>query len=490
MKREKKEVILYFISTSIISVLGFVLSILYSKMFSPSDYGIYSLAWSTYNLMLNIYAGWISSSIIRCFQEYKDKGKINNFYGTFLQLQFKMGLLFIAVPNIVVLLLNVNSLFKILFFILTLSYFFEESILIINTYLRAEKNVKQYNTNTILNNILKIVLVLLIYYIFGVKSVIAITITLVSTELIQYIYLLIKLKLSKYYSKKLFDKQIVKEMFRFGFPLIGTAVTSWILSTSDRYVIQFFWSSEEVGLYSYAYSLGNSLFKLLIQFIMLSAYPNIVIAWEKEGKEKTENVIRSYLRIYFLVLIPALVGVIGVAKDFFEAFTDIRYQSCYDVFILTCASLAVVGITHYTNKAWELTKKTSQILKYNVIVSLINIGLNILLIPLYGYKIAVITTLVSYFIYLIISVIKTRNILKLRINYKSLIKVIISSLCMFGAIICFELIPLNINVTYRLIIKIIGGVIVYSVFILLLREVKVQETIAAIKTVKKKILNK
>ena len=60
-----KETGMYLIGTVMVSILGFILSILYSKMFNPYDYGIYSLVYSTYSLITNIYGGWISLSMIR-----------------------------------------------------------------------------------------------------------------------------------------------------------------------------------------------------------------------------------------------------------------------------------------------------------------------------------------------------------------------------------------------------------------------------------------
>ena len=475
MKKKNKELIIYFISSALTSVLGFVLSILYSKMFSPSDYGIYSIAASTYNLVLNLYCGWITSAIIRCFQEYENKNKIDKFYGSFFQLQIILGIIFLIIPNIIIWNLNIDYLLKEIFCVFTIVYYFEESIAIINTMLRAKKEAKQYNTNTIINNMLKIIFVLVLYYVFNIENVIVIVLSLLMTEIIQYIYLFKKLHLKKYFNRKLFDLKIIKDMFKFGFPLIGVALTSWVLSTSDRYIIQYFFSSTEVGLYSYAYSLGNSLFNLLIQFIMLAAYPNIVTSWENEGREKTEEIIKYYLRLYMLIIIPSIVGVICVAKDFFVGFTDIRYHGSYIVFILTCISIAVLGLSQYTNKAWELTKRTNMILLLNLTAAIINIILNFIFIPKFGYAAAVVTTLISYLLYLIISLILSRKILTLKINYKSLLKVCISSAVMFLGITIFKRYVAIEVIQIKVILEVLIGIIIYGIMVFALKELNIKE---------------
>ena len=475
MKKKNKELIIYFTSTAVVSILGFVLSLLYSKMFAPSDYGEYSIAASTYNLVLHFYSGWITASIIRCFQEYENKGIIDKFYGSFFQLQIIMGIALFMIPNIIIWNLNISNLLKRIFFTYTIIYFFEESIAIINTMLRAQQNVKQYNVNTVLNSFSKIIFLLLSYYVLHIESVEIITFSLLAAEMLQYIYLFKKLNLKQFYKRGLFDFNIIKQMFKFGFPLIGVALTSWILSTSDRYIIRIFYSSTEVGLYSYAYSLGNSLFNLLIQFIMLAAYPNIVKAWENEGKEETEDVIKYYLRIYFIAIIPAIFGVISVAKDFFEGFTNVRYHESYYVFILTCISMAVVGLSQYTNKAWELSKKTKNILIFNILAAIINIVLNFSLIPIFGYQMAVITTLISYGIYLIISLIMSKNILKLKINIKSLLRIILASVGMYLTIYLLKFAMGGLSASIRMILEVMVGIFTYVILIFAFKEINVDE---------------
>ncbi len=442
-------------------------------MFTPYDYGVYSLVYSTYSLIASVYGGWLSLSMIRNAEQYLKGKKENVFFGTFYQLQVLMAIGFVVVGNIVNLCLPLEKDFKIMFFLFTLVYFFEYSILITNTVLRVKQNAKQYSKNTVINNFLKIFFIIFAYYILNIKNIQVIVISLLVAEMVQYIYIFHKVGLKKYYRRKLLNKDIVKKMFLFGFPLMGVTVTTWILNVSDRYIIQFFYTSTEVGLYSYAYSLGNSLFSLLIQFIMLGAYPSIVRAWENGGREKAQEVIKTYLRIYFLIIIPACVGVIGVAKNFFEAFTDIQYQGSYMIFIITCIGIAALGLTQYSNKAWELKEKTRNILILNIIAAIINIALNFIFIPTIGYEMGAVTTLVAYVLYFIISLIWSRNFFTLKVDYKSLLKIILASAVMYLAILGID--QFNFNVILKLALQILTGIVVYGIMLIVTRELNLKE---------------
>ena len=70
----KKETLNYFIGTALLAILNFAVSILYGDMFSPEDYGAYSLAFATYSLLSQMVVGWVSMSLIRYYIVHKKAG--------------------------------------------------------------------------------------------------------------------------------------------------------------------------------------------------------------------------------------------------------------------------------------------------------------------------------------------------------------------------------------------------------------------------------
>ena len=91
-----------------------------------------------------------------------------------------------------------------------------------------------------------------------------------------------------------------------------------------------------------------------------------------------------------------------------------------------------------------------------------------------------ITTLLSYLIYMILAIVKSRSIMKIYIEYRSLLKILIASLFMF--IICNNItIWLGIkNNLLILIFKVSIGIISYIIFLIIFREVKYNELIKII----------
>lgn len=464
-----KKSFFYLGGTIVVAIGGFIISLLYSYFFDTKSYGNYCLIFSVYSLASNFLAGWLSTSIIRNFESYKLNKQEKELIGTIFKYLLFVSVLVIILISLSVFIIKFDYTLKIIIILFAFVFFFEYAILIMNTLYRIEENIKQYNTNTILNSLLKIVTIIILYYLFGVHNIIIIPLGLLITEFFQFIIISKKLKIHNTIKFTSFNFRILKNLFMYGFPLMGISITSWILNTSDRFVIAYYFGSSEVGLYSYAYSLANSIFTLLIQFIMLGAYPNIIKNYEKGQKNAAESCITDYLNIYMLVLIPLCTGATIVAKDFFELFTSIRYQESFSVFIITSISIFVLGLTQYYNKPFELKKDTKKILLINVAVAFINIVLNFIFMDKIGYIFGAWSTLISYLFYIVISILCNNTEIRIKYDYKIIFKIILSTFNMI--LIIFVVNKIVSNQLYSFLLKIIIGGLVYLCSIFLYRVV-------------------
>ena len=470
MKSKGKETLIYFIGTVLLSILNFIISILYGNMFSSNDFGVYSLSFSTYTLISQLLIGWVSQSIIRFYKEKDNKKLANSIYTFHIIASFILILIF----NLIIFLSNLDYDLKLLYVIFTIIYFFESFILITNTILRSKNDSKQYSKNVVLNGFLKIFSLLILYYIVGIKVVTVIAISLLVSEVIQTIYLTYKYKLHNYISIKMTDVKLLLEMFKYGYPLIGVSITSWILNVSDRYIIRIFYSNSEVGIYSYSYTIANSIIMLVMQFIMLGAYPNIINTWETKGKKDTIDLIKRYLNVYLFIIIPMCLGFVVLGKDFFRLVINKNYFDGYLIFIITSIGIALLGFSQYTNKIWELMKKTKAILALNVMAAAINIILNFIFIPIYGSYFGAVTTGVSFVIYILVSLLLGRKYIKLELDIEKFLKILISS----GLMVAFILISkclINISNIYIFGFVVFIAVIVYIISIFALDVININE---------------
>ena len=117
--------------------------------------------------------------------------------------------------------------------------------------------------------------------------------------------------------------------------------------------------------------------------------------------------------------------------------------------------------------------------------SLLNLGLNFLLVPKYGFIAAALTTVVSYAFLLVLMVVISRRFFIWEFPFKSLGKVICASAIM-GLVVLFIVgNGLTSSTLLNLIVGICIGTVVYLLMLLLLRELQ-EEEIQELRAIKAK----
>ncbi|ANQ54608.1 lipopolysaccharide biosynthesis protein [Thermosipho sp. 1070] len=190
-------------------------------------------------------------------------------------------------------------------------------------------------------------------------------------------------------------------------PLILSGISGVILIQFDRIIIQKILNSEKVGLYSYSYTLG------IIPTIFSGAMNLAWVPWfyDKMYKNKKVEILKKipyYNELYVVLLllifmlVPEL-GLIMAPKQY--------YASLIILPIITTSYYMQFLYTIYVNFAF-FYKKTGSISIGTFLAGLINIILNIWLIPIFGYEVAALTTLISYFFLLLFHTLNVKYHLK------------------------------------------------------------------------------
>lgn len=266
-----------------------------------------------------------------------------------------------------------------------------------------------------------------------------------------------------------FSKPIAKEMTKYSAPLIIATLAAWILSLSDRYVIGLYRGSYEVGLYSASYAISEQTLSMLSILFTLAGYPLIVNMWENEGREATQRFAGGLTRYYLLLGLPAAVGLSVLSKPIIGVFTASAYHEGYRIIPLVAFGVFLLGLQWWPQVALNLRKKTS-ISAYCVVgAGLLNIGLNFLLIPRYGYMAAAATTFISYAFLLVLMVLASRRLFTWKFPFKSLGKIALASAIM-GVVVYPVGNSLTSSTAVNLIVGICLGLVVYGGMLLLLKE--------------------
>lgn len=194
---------------------------------------------------------------------------------------------------------------------------------------------------------------------------------------------------------------------RFNIPLIPHYLSLIVLGQSDRIMIRHYCGESDAGIYSFAYQIASTM------SIFLSAINGSRVPWTYEQlrdrvytRLKTISnalcVLIGALTLMAALLAPDIIRILGT-KDYALAtyVIPIVVLGMYFTFIydLFCGVEFYYGHTRYVTIA-------------SVTGAAVNIVLNALLIPVYGFIAAAYTTLISYVLFMVMHYIFMRQVLR------------------------------------------------------------------------------
>lgn len=180
-------------------------------------------------------------------------------------------------------------------------------------------------------------------------------------------------------------------MTRYSVPLIPYMLCLTLLSQFDRVMIDRYFGKAETGLYSLAYNVGIML--LMVVTALLNTFNPTF--YDALNKKEYARVVRDSNAIFSLsVLITAILVLFG--EDLFRLLVPAKYDTALDLIPL----VAIGGLSLVVFQIWvrviAYAHKTYLISIIAVCATGLKIAMNVLLLPIYGYKVAVITTIAAY----------------------------------------------------------------------------------------------
>ncbi len=202
-------------------------------------------------------------------------------------------------------------------------------------------------------------------------------------------HLRFRLKLKPIFSYK---PKLIFKYLKVSLPVVPHQYSVYLLDASDRLVMdQLNTSTEEIGKYNFAYGFGN-------YFSMFSMAIGLAIGPMLNQKLK-ENKLFHYRDVIFAVQLMFFAISFSVSlwcKEIFQLLVNNDILS-------SLYPLAIIIIMSYNYRPQYLAvsirlvyfERTKKLWRISLIAGLINLVLNIFLIPIYGFQIAAATTFVA-----------------------------------------------------------------------------------------------
>lgn len=376
---------------------------IFTRLLTPSDFGVISL-YTTWVGVFTVLVGLsLDSSVIRAYQDFKED--YNQYLSSvlFLSILSLMSIIFLGTIFRSTISTIISFPYYITMLIIFQSYFVFiigfNNMRYIAQYL-YKKSLLISIANTVIGVIISIILVLSFSESKYLGKIIGTFIPISLIGITVFIIVLAK-------GRKFINIKYWKYALALSIPMIPHVLAHLILGQSDRVLINRYIGNDAVGIYSFAYNIG------MISQILLGSLNSAWVPWfyRKMDEKDSETIIKvtqkyialfSFFVIYLIYISPELIKIMG-PENYWEAskIVPIVILACFFQFLYTL----LVNIQFYIKKNYFIPIGT-------VVAAILNIGLNIYFIPLYGYMAAAYTTLASYIVLFLMHYLITNHIFK------------------------------------------------------------------------------
>jgi len=424
-----------------------------------AEFGRYALAMVTLQFTHMGLFTWMEAAMARFQARAEREGDVNSHLKTLYSYAIRFALAGFALIMFVLWLLPFSQLMKtILVFALgsaAIQIFFNLGMEAHKAAHRIKRYSFTYSTQMLMGFTIGILLIVTTP-LREVAPYIGIIIALIAMLAIDLPFMIKQMKGGEVQPKKL------NTYFRYGMPICISLVLAYALNSSDMYIIAAIMDEAAAGQYNAGYNLANRSIEMLFIWLSMAATPIAVTLMEKEGVESSKGIMKDYGASLLWIAMPAATGIALVAKEF----GFILGESVRDGAITVMPLIAFAGvlnglISYYAQRAFMLSGKTNMFMWAMVPPVVLNIGLNLWLIPIHGLMGAVFSTVISYGLGFVLAVIIGRRYYPLPIPVRATLEIGFSCACMAAAVLALPNLS-HLHDLIALVIKAAVGAIVYG----------------------------
>jgi O-antigen/teichoic acid export membrane protein len=390
-KRYFKNTTWMFISRMFLMVTNFFIGAFLARYLQPTDFGTYNYIISFVGLFTFISGLGIDAILGRELILYPEKKQ--KILGSAMYINAISAFVALIATNVFSLLIEKNPQTQFLIFIFSLTFLFQASSVFSVYFLstvQAKKSAYIQITASVINSLLKI-----IGFILGFSLTWFIVLFIIDSIVNTIWSLIIFKKMNEHIDLHL-DKKIIYHLIRQAFPFTLSIVATSIYMKIDQVIIKHMLGADQTGIYSVAVRLTETWY-FIPSLICTSLFPAIVNA-------KKINIRTYYSRVNSLLLLMLVIAIIFAIPIFIITPFIIKYLYGvsylgaivpFQIYIWSSIPIFIMPAL----AAYVTTESLGKNLLFSTICgAIVNVLLNVALIPSHGIIGSAFATFISYLI--------------------------------------------------------------------------------------------
>jgi len=463
-----RDVFIIGIANGLVALSGIIFMPLITKTLGAYDYGIWAQVQVTISLVLGFVGLGLPYALTRFLPARTDRGEIGDeFYSVF-------GLVFLATLVVSIIFIAAADLIAAALFdgatvvvritgLIILVWSLDHVFL---SLFRAFRQMKRYALFTIAAQYGQVGLIA--YLVLTGRGIVSMVLAVlaVKTAILMVLFLVATSQVGL--RRPGFSR--MREYLSFGIPTIPGNISTWVIASSDRYVIAYFLGAASVGVYSAGYAIGQIPF--LITGVLAFVLPPALSRLYDEGRmDEVKTHLTYSLKYLMAVTIPFVFGAWVLAEPVLTLFSTAEIASeGYLVLTLVALGTLLHAASVPISRILFLVRKTKTLAAMWIACALVNLGLNILVVPHWGILGAAYTTAFAYGLRLGLTTYFCFREFRFPVDWRFIIKSLIASGVM--SLVIWQISPEGALAT---VLTVVAGVVTYVAALVLLKGFTKQE---------------
>lgn len=296
---------------------------------------------------------------------------------------------------------------------------------------RGLDNNIDYSVSSIVSALGKMIFAVIFVYWLR-KGLFGTVVSLFAASFFSFLYLMIKARLYKYIDFKCMDRELLKEMLRYSWPMVPNSMSAWVMRVSDRLVV-----TAVMGVSANAvYSVANKLPSLLNL-----AQNTFTLAWQENASVVSKDTDASeYYSAMFRTMFDLMAGFFGIliaaTPILFRLLIRGDYSDAYYQMPVLFAAMFFFSMSTFLGGIYVAYKRSKSVGVTTTVAAAINLLVDIGTIRWIGLYAASGSTLVSYIFLFVYRIIDVQKIVKVRYSKKHLLAVLL--IITIESVLCYQ----------------------------------------------------
>ena len=190
------------------------------------------------------------------------------------------------------------------------------------------------------------------------------------------------------------DRSLVEQIARRFLTAMPFSVGEWLNNLSDRLILNFFSTGTVVGIYAAAHGLGTRLVGSLVAAVFMVTWPDILHSWRGGGAAGARSAARRQFTLFLWFTVGPIAALVLYADTIVLILGD-EYRGAVEIAPLVGLAAWVRGFGNCFNRHFELQRRFWPMSVMTLGGAVVNVTLNLFLVPRYEALGAAVATLIS-----------------------------------------------------------------------------------------------